>query len=267
MIWLLALLLQDRPLAEWIAELGHEDVDVRQRAEDHLAKQGREILPALRAVEVGSDVERKARLEQVIARIVWSGAWGRDLREDLSREELAFLGGYDLEKAFDAFPPLKQKDLGRLDFPEGEPVWGLLRKEAFAGGRVVKRADVSGRDPVHEGWIFGFVVQGESATLSRMNYFIRATKRVRGSDPILYLIQPSGSSFDPSGEGEACLKTFAKPNWALAKKGEPWHASRVFTKDGAVGGAFHAFRREGIGPEPFPAYVFIKPRWALLVFY
>ncbi len=267
MILLLSLLLQERPLAEWIADLGHEDVDVRQRAEEHLVGKGASILPALRSADAGLDSERKARLEQVVSRIAWSGVWGRDLRKDLAPEELAFLAGYDLEQAFDAFPPVKQKDLERLAFPEADAVWSVLRKEAFAGARVVRRPDVPGRDPVHEGWIHGFAVQGKTAMLSHMKYFIRATKRVRGSDPILYLLQPRDETFDPSAAGEAALKAFAKPGWELAKKGEPGHASRTFSKDGAVTGAFHAFRLDGVGREPYPAYVFVKPRWALLVFH
>ena len=74
-------------VADLIAQLGNEDVSVRDRAETQLLQLGEKALPALKAHE-SKDSEVKARSRSIVRRISWSKAelkWSRFAAEHMDR--------------------------------------------------------------------------------------------------------------------------------------------------------------------------------------
>lgn len=66
----LLLCLQDPvEVQKWISDLSHDDVDVREQATRKLIEAGEKILPDLKAALRTDNLERKARLERVLAEV------------------------------------------------------------------------------------------------------------------------------------------------------------------------------------------------------
>jgi len=90
-IALLALaLFQQEDLATFVGQLGDESITVRERAESHLRKLGRDSVPALlRAAKEHPDLEVRARIGGIIKHLT-EVRWNTDL--ELARRKAAAEG-------------------------------------------------------------------------------------------------------------------------------------------------------------------------------